>query len=128
MAFTKFAPAQYPPRQWGLVGYPDTGKSTFLAQLRQPLLVVDADGRFHEVAGLCKDPLSISENPNDHRDGLAIARALQGADLSGIGTVVCDSATPILRLSVAMAMEGNSRGENKNKAAPFALNERHYCP
>lgn len=119
MAFKPFVKKKYPPRQWGLVGFAGTGKSTFLAQLLQPLLVIDADGRFHEVADRCRNPLTLSENANDNRDGLAIAKALHGADLTGIGTVVLDSITPILRLTIAMAMEGNSRGENKNKSAAF---------
>lgn len=119
MAFKPFVKQKYPPRQWGLVGFAGTGKSTFLAQLRQPLLVIDADGRFNEVADLCKGPLVLSDSPNDSRDGLAIAKALHSEDLTGVGTVVLDSITPILRLTIAMAMEGNSRGENKNKAAAF---------
>lgn len=119
MAFKPFVKKKYAPRQWGLVGFAGTGKSTFLAQLRQPLLVIDADGRFNEVADRCRDPVTLDGNPNDNRDGLAIAKALHGEDLSGIGTVVLDSLTPILRLTIAMAMESNKRGENKNKAAAF---------
>ena len=118
--FGSFKKTKYPPRQWGLVGFAGTGKSTFLAQLLQPLLVIDADGRFHEIADKCRDPLTLSDNPNDHRDGLAIATALQGAELSGIGTIVLDSITPILRLSIAMGMTKNERGEGpKNKVAAF---------
>lgn len=119
MAIVPFEIKKYPPRQWGLVGFHNSGKSTFLAQLHQPLLVIDADGRFHEVAKLCKNPMQLSGNPNENRDGYAIAKALQHEDLTKVGTVVLDSITPILRFTVAMAMEGNSRGENKNKVAAF---------
>ncbi len=49
MPFAKMEPAKYPPRLWGLVGHPGSGKSTFAAQLLGPLLVVDADHRFTEA-------------------------------------------------------------------------------
>jgi adenylylsulfate kinase-like enzyme len=43
---------QYPPRLWTLAGFPGSGKSTFAAQMRPPLLAIDADRRFSEVLNL----------------------------------------------------------------------------
>ena len=54
MAFKKMEEG-FPPRQWALVGQPGSGKSTLAAQMRAPLLVIDADHRFAEVKKLVDD-------------------------------------------------------------------------
>lgn len=107
-------------RRWGIYGRATAGKSTFLSAMRQPLLVADPDGRFEDTALLCKDALSISENPQDHRDPLAIYRILRERECRGIGTVCLDSLTAILEPLKAAIMEENRRGEHKNKSAPWA--------
>lgn len=115
------------PRHWGLHGRPNMGKSTFLAALRGPLLVIDADHRIREIMALCADRgvdlYRISDKEYEHIDPLMIARIIEQERraLSGtIGTVVVDSITAILSPYVTAAMEENRRGVNKNKAAAFA--------
>lgn len=64
MTFKKMTPAQYPPRLWALVGRPESGKSTFAAQMRVPLLAIDADHRFAEVVHLVDgDVYELSDIP-----------------------------------------------------------------
>ena len=46
---SKNAKFKYPPRQWSLVGYPGSGKSSFATQMRGPKLVIDSDHRFTSV-------------------------------------------------------------------------------
>ena len=73
MAFKRMEAAR-PPRQWALYGYPGSGKSTFAAQLAAPLLVIDADHRFAEVARLAVgDVFQLSDNPHDNVDPEHIA-------------------------------------------------------
>lgn len=118
----RITPAQYPRRLWGLYGPPGVGKSTFAARLRGPLLVIDADGRFAEVAGLAAgDVFGLSADPADLRDAERIAELIhaQRGELSAVRTVICDSLTPIIAPLVAVAILANDAGANKNKAAAF---------
>lgn len=48
--FQRLTTPAYPRRQWSIVGHPGSGKSTFAARMRAPLLAIDADHRFDEVA------------------------------------------------------------------------------
>ncbi len=119
-AFPKFPTRSVPPRRWGVYGPANTGKSTFLSALHQPLLVIDPDGRFSEVAGRCRDPHQISTQPREHRDPLAIHRILSSSDCSQFATVALDSLTAILEPLKAAIMEENARGMHKNKSASWA--------
>ena len=86
MAFKKLDKAQYPPRQWALVGYPGAGKSTFAAQRAGPVLVVDADHRFAEVARLVKDEVfQLSDEPADNVDAERIAALLRDGMAGSVG-------------------------------------------
>ena len=77
MGFKKMAPAKYPPRQWSLVGYPGSGKSTFAAQLKTPMVVVDADHRFQEVLHVASgEVFELSERRTDNVDPNEITRRL----------------------------------------------------
>ncbi len=49
MPFPKFDPNALPRRYWALVGYPESGKSTFLTQMRSPLLVTGEDMGYRVV-------------------------------------------------------------------------------
>ena len=121
MAFKKIDTLARPARQWALVGYPGSGKSTFAAQMAGPLLIVDADHRFAEVAKLAGgDVYQLSDNPADHGDAGRIAQLL-AANMPGAGvrTVVVDSLTAILAPLVTAAVMGNDAGENKNRVAAF---------
>jgi putative protein kinase ArgK-like GTPase of G3E family len=40
MLFKKLQATKYPPRLWGLVGYPGSGKSTFATAMRAPILAI----------------------------------------------------------------------------------------
>ena len=73
MAFKKLETTAYPRRLWGLYGFPGSGKSTFAARLRGPLLVIDADHRFDEVARLAGDVYALSDRPADNVDSERIA-------------------------------------------------------
>jgi hypothetical protein len=121
MAFQKLTAQQYPRRLWGLYGFPGSGKSTFAAQLRAPLLVIDADHRFDEVARLARgDVYQLSDRPSDNVDAEAIAERLRanmpGAD---VRTVIVDSLTAILAPLVTQAILDNDAGKNKNRMAGF---------
>lgn len=118
MAFRKLEPTQYPPRQWAIVGAPGTGKSTFAAQMTGPLLVIDSDHRFQEVARLAAgDVYTVDSAGNDAE---AIAHQLQ-ANMAGSGvkTIVIDSLTAIVTPLVTQAIMDNDAGVNRNKVTAF---------
>jgi energy-coupling factor transporter ATP-binding protein EcfA2 len=121
MAFKKMDRNAFPPRQWALVGHPGSGKSTFAAQLRGPLLVVDADHRFTEVAGKATgDVYELSDNPADNINAERIAALLrENMTDSGVRTVVVDSLTSILSPLVVEAILDNEAGRNKNRVSAF---------
>ncbi len=111
------------PRHWGIVGFPDTGKSTFLAAMAKRILLVDADHRGSELsrhAGI----LTLGDDPAIHCDPYRIAQAVradhQAIQQEGIQLFAIDSLTAIVEGSIALAMEGNTRGVNKNRAAAFS--------
>lgn len=119
MAFKKMARHPYPPRLWALVGYPGSGKSTFAAQMRTPLLTVDADGRFQEVLQLAKgDVYELSDKPEDRVNPDRIA-ALLTANMPGadVATIVVDSLTAIMEPIVSQALVDRAEGRVKNLAA-----------
>ena len=121
MAFSKMSKTTFPPRQWALVGYPGAGKSTFAAQMVGPILAIDADHRFMEVARLAKDEVfQLSDNPADNVDGERIAALLkENMKGSGVKTVVVDSLTSILTPLIVEAILANDAGRNKNRVASF---------
>ena len=121
MAFKKIDTTARPPRHWALVGHPGGGKSTLAAQMAGPILVIDADHRFQEVAGLAGgDVYEVSGNPADHVDAGRIAQLLT-ANMPGAGvrTVVIDSLTSIIAPLVTQAVMENDAGLNKNRVAAF---------
>ena len=121
MPFAQMERPKYPPRQWAIVGYPGSGKSTFAAQMKGPILVIDADHRFAEVLNVAGGPVySVSENAADHADPRKIAELLrQNMPGSGVRTVVIDSLTAIVAPLVTAAIMANDAGENKNRIAAF---------
>ncbi len=122
MAFQKYQKPKYPVRQWLLEGPAKSGKSTFITQLRTPLLPIDADHRFAEVADLVPegDVLQLSSNPADHVNPDRIAELLrQNMPGSTVGTIVVDSLSPIIVPLIMMALRDNDAGKNRNKVAAF---------
>lgn len=121
MAFKKMDKIQYPPRQWALVGYPGSGKSTFASQMAGPLLVVDADHRFAEVARLATEEVfQLSDEPSDNVNAERVAALLkENMAGSGVKTVVIDSLTSILSPLIVEAILDNDAGRNKNRVASF---------
>jgi hypothetical protein len=121
MGFNKIDVNRLPPRQWSLVGDPAAGKSTFAAQMAAPMLVVDADHRFAEVARLADgDVYELSKNPADHVQADRIVQLLrENMQGSGVRTVVVDSLTSILTPLVVEAVMRNDAGQNKNRMAAF---------
>lgn len=121
MAFKKLTKLPYPPRLWALVGYPGGGKSTFATRMRGPILTVDADHRFTEVAHLAADDIfKLSDNPDDNNNSDAVARILdENMPGSGVKTIVVDSLTAIISPMVMKALRDNDAGANKNRAAAF---------
>jgi len=113
--------AVLPPRQWALVGYPGSGKSTLATQMSGPLLVVDSDHRFQEVAALAlSDVYEVSDTPSDHADPEQVARLLKKNIVgSGVKTVIIDSLTSILSPLVVQAIMDNDAGRNKNRVSAF---------
>ena len=121
VAFRKMAVTSYPPRLWALAGYPGSGKSTFAAQMRTPILAIDADHRFQEVLSLVKgDVYELSDNPADHLSTDRIAALLAG-NMPGthVGTIVVDSLTAIIGPLVVAPMIRKEAGQEKNLAASF---------
>jgi len=121
MSFKKMSKPEYPPRLWALVGYPGGGKSTFATQMRAPLLPIDADHRFREVAYLVQgDVYELSDNPADSIDPEAVYRILT-ANMPGgdVETIVVDSLTAIISPKVVQAIMDNDAGKNKNRMAAF---------
>jgi hypothetical protein len=77
MVFQKYVKPQYPRRQWLIEGEPDTGKSTFITQMRKPILPIDADQRFAEVVHLAGEVYQLSDNPADNISVDRIAEILK---------------------------------------------------
>ena len=121
MAFKKLTPTTYPRRQWAIVGDPGAGKSTFAAQMAGPILVVDADHRFGEVALLAAgDVYEVSGNPADHVDAERIVAQLKShMEGSGVRTIVVDSLTAIIAPLVTAAVMENDAGAHKNRVTAF---------
>jgi len=118
MAFKKLEVNAYPPRQWAIVGDPGSGKSTLAAQMAGPLLVIDADHRFQEMAHIANgDVYTVDGEGNDAE---SIAQELR-ANMSGSGvrTIVVDSLTAIITPLVTQAIMENDAGTNRNKVTAF---------
>ena len=121
MAFPKMQTNGYPRRLWGLYGFPGSGKSTFAARMRGPILAVDADHRFEEVTRLAGGNVyALSEAPADNVTPERIATLLR-ANMPGsdVKTICVDSLTAILAPLVTRAILDNDAGRNKNRAAAF---------
>jgi len=121
MAFPKIKTQQYPLRLWALAGRPGSGKSTFATQMKAPILVVDADHRFNEVADLATgDVYELSNDPIDNTSTDSIARLLDsnmpGAD---VATIVVDSLTTIITPLVVQAIVDKEAGREKNLMASW---------
>jgi hypothetical protein len=103
------------------VGEPGCGKSTFSAQMRGPILPIDADHRYAEVAHRATgDVLELSEQPEDHVNARRIADLLdENMRGAGVKTIVVDSLTSILTPLVVEAILDNEAGRNKNRVAAF---------
>lgn len=126
MGFQKMNKSQLPPRMWALVGYPGAGKSTFSTQMRGPLVVVDADQRYAEVAHLVhEDIYPVSSVAYEHTDPHTIAKRLNEnmpdalATPARVGTIVIDSLTAIIAPRVVNAMVSKAEGETENLSAAF---------
>jgi len=121
MGFTKLVKPQYPPRLWTLAGFPGSGKSTFAAQMRPPLLAIDADRRFSEVLTLVQGEVySLSKAAADMTNTEKIASLLK-ANMpdSDVKTIVIDSLSAVISPLVTQAIMDNDAGRNRNRAAAF---------
>jgi len=121
MAFPKLNANGYPRRLWGLYGFPGSGKSTFAARMRGPILAIDADHRFDEVTRLAGGNVyALSEVAADNVDAERVAACLRanmpGADVK---TICVDSLTALLAPLVTAAILDNDAGRNRNRAAAF---------
>lgn len=107
-------------RLWSLSGHSGDGKSTFATQMRESLLIVDADNRFGEVAHLAPGDVFTLPHPLDNIEIDRIASGLHShvPELSP-GTIVVDSLTEIVVPLTAEATWTNEADRNKNKAAAF---------
>jgi hypothetical protein len=90
------------------------GKSTFILAMQQPALIVDADGRRHELKG--GELYELSEEPADNRSVERIQDLLdRNMPGSGIKTIAIDSITSLIGSSIARAMLDNAADRNRNK-------------
>lgn len=120
MSFKKMVKGTRPPRLWSLIGYPNSGKSTFSTQMRGPQLVIDADNRYTEVLHLTQAAYALSENAADNTDADRIAAILdQHMPGSDVGTIVVDSLTAIISPLVTQAIIDKDRGRQQNLYAGF---------
>jgi len=121
MGFKKMTRPKYPPRLWSLAGYPGSGKSSFAARMKTPMVVIDADHRFTEVLDLAgEDVYQLSENKVDNVDPVAIDRILaKNMPGSSTQTIVVDSLTAIITPLVVKAMVDHDAGRTKNLASSF---------
>ena len=115
----RITPPLFPPRRWSLAGLPDSGKSTFAAIMRSPLVIVDADHRFEEIVRLCQvEAYDLGIPPGDYSNAGLVAAALDAAmGTTAVGTVVVDSLTAIIAPAVAKAMDDKAAGRIKSLAA-----------
>lgn len=120
MPFKKMQPTR-PPRLWSLVGRPGSGKSTFAAQMRAPILAVDSDHRFAEVLHLVSgDVYQLSDQAADNVNADTITRLLaENMPGSDVATIAVDSLTAIITPLVVQAMADKDAGRTKNLAAAF---------
>ncbi len=118
--FTKMTQPATPRRLWSLVGFPGSGKSTFAARMRGPLLAIDADHRFDEVMSLAGDVYQLSASPSDNVQTERIVDCLH-AHMKGspVRTIVVDSLTAIMAPLVTQAILDNDAGKNKNRMSAF---------
>jgi len=118
--FKKMQPTR-PPRLWSLVGRPGSGKSTFAAQMKAPILAVDSDHRFAEVLHLVSgDVYQLSDVAADNVNADTITRLLaENMPGSDVATIVIDSLTAIITPLVVQAMADKEAGRVKNLAAAF---------
>ncbi len=114
MAFKRVSQTTLPPRRWALKGYYGDGKSTFVLAMQQPTLMIDADGRRHELKG--GELYELSEEAADHRSVERIQDLLD-ANMPGsdIRTIAIDSVTSLIGVSIARAMLDNAADRNRNK-------------
>jgi len=114
MAFKRVSQTTLPPRRWALKGYYGEGKSTFILAMQQPTLMIDADGRRHELKG--DELYELSEEAADHRSVERIQDLLD-ANVPGsdIRTIAIDSVTSLIGVSIARAMLDNAADRNRNK-------------
>jgi len=114
MAFKRVDKDTLPPRRWALKGRYGDGKSTFILAMQHPALIVDADGRRHELkAG---ELYELSEEPADNRSVERIQDILdRNMPGSGIKTIAIDSITSLIGSSIARAMLDNAADRNRNK-------------
>jgi hypothetical protein len=114
MAFKRVDKDILPPRRWALKGRYGDGKSTFILAMQQPALIVDADGRRHELKG--GELYELSEEPADNRSVERIQDLLdRNMPGSGIKTIAIDSITSLIGSSIARAMLDNAADRNRNK-------------
>lgn len=112
---------KYPRRLWAVYGEADSGKSTFCATLRAPIVWVDADGRADEIVDLVEgDLFGISEDTYDNTiperiDGLLTANM----PITRAATIVVDSVTAILEPIVTRIQADVEAGRIKNKAGAW---------
>jgi hypothetical protein len=114
MAFKRVDKDILPPRRWALKGRYGDGKSTFILAMQQPALIVDADGRRHELKG--GELYELSEEAADNRSVERIQDILdRNMPGSGIKTIAIDSITSLIGSSIARAMLDNAADRNRNK-------------
>lgn len=121
MGFKKMTRPKFPPRLWSLVGYPGSGKSSFAAKLKGPMVVVDADHRFTEVMDIAGGEVyQLSDIKSDNVDPDKVAQHLESnMPGSDVKTIIVDSLTAIITPLVVKAMRDNDTGNNKNLVASF---------
>lgn len=117
-----------PDRNWGLQGFPESGKSTFLASNAEtPAYVIDSDNRFAFVADLMKGKII---RPYSRAANIRAYDIQEAADITVLSEmqancIIVDSVTKIYEMQSRLAsMQGNMtdaerkvKGLSTNKAS-----------
>lgn len=124
MAFTKAVKPQRPMRRVAIYGPSGAGKTKLARSAVQPMVVIDADGRFTDQMRPDDEVYFLTDNPADNLDIDKICDGL-AANMpgSGVKTIIVDTATPIFEILIEKVDERVEQIRQYNKSAQSKKSE-----